>query len=297
MKRRVVRRLLLAAAFLAGGIAVVSSTVGILFGATYMLLPAELLFAGAVLLFLLWAAWSITRKFLWRVGRRLAFSYFLIGVLPIPMLAALVLVTGYLVAGFFLGHLYRDTVESVHEDLQITANSLLESFSEGGSLPDQRAGVAVYLNGRRVMGDADLPSDWLPALEDNAPDSGSGQTARYYAREDGSLTLIATAVAGNAATLVTHPGGLSEELMRRGRVWVQLFRSDDPRKGSRTRVSFGGKEYSLQPVKVGRGSEKREQYFAGQNLGKAFIDRPWLWWTAMGEKKSLSRSSWYPRSS
>lgn len=283
MKRIVLRRLLLAAAFLAGGIAVVSGTFGILFGVTYMLLPAELLLAGATLLFLLWLAWSMTRRFLWRVGRRLAFSYFLIGVLPVPMLAALIFLAGYLVAGFFLGHLYRDTVESVHQDLQITANSLLESFSEGGSLENQRAGMAVYLYGRRIMGDPNLPFNWTSALEDNAPDSGSGQTAHYYARADGSLTLIATAVSGNAAALVTLPGDLSKELMRRGKVWVGLFRSDDPRKESRIHLNLGGREYSFQPVKVVPGSKKRAQYFAALRPGQAFVDRPWLWWNEVSK--------------
>lgn len=135
MKRPVLRRMLLLAAFLVGGIAIVSGTIGVLFGAPYMLLPAELLLAGGLLLFLLWAAWSITRRLLWRVGHRLALSYVLIGLVPIPMLAALVFVTGYLVAGFFLGHLHRDTVEAVHADLQIAAESLLESFSKAPPCP------------------------------------------------------------------------------------------------------------------------------------------------------------------
>ncbi|MCP4204794.1 MAG: HAMP domain-containing protein, partial [bacterium] len=283
MTRVTLRRLLLVAAFLIGGTAMVSGTFGILFGATYMLLPAELLFAGAVLLFLLWLAWSLTRRFLWRVGRRLAFSYFLIGVLPIPMLAALIFLSGYLVAGFFLGHLYRDTVGSVYADLQISADSLLQSFSEGGSLSAERQGMAVYLEGRRVMGDSDLPLAWPSGVEARPKSSTRGQAARYFAREDGSLTLIATAVAGNAAALATHPGDLSQELMRRGKVWVKLYRSDDPRKGSRTRVSFGGKEYSLQPVKVGRGSKEREQYFSKQQLGTGFVDKPWLWWNEVSK--------------
>ncbi len=278
MRRKVLRRLLLVAAFLVAGIAVVSGAFGALFGATYMLLPAKLLLAGAVLLFFLWLAWSLTRKFLWRVGRRLALSYFFIGVLPIPMVAALIFLTGYLVAGFFLGHLYRDTVAGLHSDLQASADLLLDSFSEGGALPSDRAGMAVYLDGRRVMGDGKLPRYWTAGLEEPFEETGFRRTPRYYARADGSITLIATATAGNAAALVVHPNDLSQELMRRGKVWVKLYRSDDPRKGSRTRVSFGGKEYSFQPVTVARGSEERALYFAGQQLGSGFGDKPWLWW-------------------
>lgn len=283
MSRKVFRRLVLVAAFLIGGTALVSGAFGLLFGATYMLLPAQLLFAGAVLLFLLWLAWSITRKFLWRVGRRLALSYFLIGVLPIPMVAALIFLTGYLVSGFFLGHLYRDTVSDLRDELQASADELLESFSEGGSLPTNRAGMAVYLDGRRAMGDPELPLYWAPAFEQGDSDAATRRAPRYYAREDGSLTLIGTAVAGNAAALVMHPGNLPDELMRRGQVFVKLYRSDDPRKGSRTRVSFGGKEYAFQPVLAGRSSEDRAQYFASQQLGKGFLDKPWLWWNEVSE--------------
>ncbi|MCP4203656.1 MAG: HAMP domain-containing protein, partial [bacterium] len=60
--------------------------------------------------------------------------------------------------------------------------------------------------------------------------------------------------------------------------WVKLYRSDDPRKGSRTRISFGGKEYSLQPVTLARGSKERAEYFAGQQPSQGFVDKPWLWW-------------------
>ncbi|MFQ5527395.1 MAG: PP2C family protein-serine/threonine phosphatase [Thermoanaerobaculia bacterium] len=278
MRRSILRRLLLVAAFLIAGIALVSGVVGMLFGATYMLLPAQLLFAGAVLLFLLWFFWSLARRLLWRVGRRLALSYLLIGILPIPMVAALIFLTGYLVSGFFLGHLYRDTVEELYADLQASADGLLESFSEGGSLPPDRTGMAVYLNGRHVIGDASLPANWNSGLDEPYAEPDFRGTPRYYARDDGTVTFIATASAGNAAALVTHPGDLSKELMRRGQVWVKLYRSDDPRKGSRTRVSFGGKEYAFQPVKVLRGSEERARYFEGQQLSDDFVDKPWLWW-------------------
>lgn len=284
MKRPVFKRILLVAAFLVVVIVLILGVIGFLFGATYVVLPAQLLLTGTALLFLLWVAWSAARRLMWRVGHRLALSYFLIGVLPIPMLAALAFLTGYLVAGFFLGHLHRDTVASLHSDLQITADALLESFSEGGSLQQARLGSAVYLKGRRVMGDRNLPANWNSSLDGSPPDPRSGQTVRYFAREDGSLTLAATAVAGDAAALVVHQGDLAEEFMRRGKIWVELFRSDDPRKDSRIRVSFGGREYSLQPVRLLRGSEERARYFSAQQLGEGFLDRPWLWWNEVSEE-------------
>jgi hypothetical protein len=50
---------------------------------------AGLFLGSTILLLLMWAAWRIYHAFLWRVGRRLAFSYFLIGVLPIPLVLGL----------------------------------------------------------------------------------------------------------------------------------------------------------------------------------------------------------------
>ena len=47
-------------------------------------LGKALLAASGVVL-ILWLLWKAARIGLWRVGRRLAFSYFLIGVMPIPM--------------------------------------------------------------------------------------------------------------------------------------------------------------------------------------------------------------------
>ena len=49
-----------------------------------LMLQVGLLAVFVLLLFLV--LFRFGRRLLWRVGRRLAFSYFLIGVLPIPML-------------------------------------------------------------------------------------------------------------------------------------------------------------------------------------------------------------------
>ena len=56
------------------------------------------------------AAWRAVSAFLYKVGRRLSFSYFLIGVLPIPMVLLLLAVVAYLLACFFIGHVYRDAL-------------------------------------------------------------------------------------------------------------------------------------------------------------------------------------------
>ena len=73
-----------------------------------------------------WALRQIFRILLWRVSGRLAFSYFLIGVVPIPLVALLVSVGLYILAGFFLGHLYRNAAVTLQSDLQYMARSELD---------------------------------------------------------------------------------------------------------------------------------------------------------------------------
>src|SRR6188474_1833601 len=68
--------------------------------------------SAAVVLAVLWGGIRLFRRFLWRVGRKLAFSYFLIGVLPIPMVAIFAGVAMWLLAGALVGHLFRDTAVS-----------------------------------------------------------------------------------------------------------------------------------------------------------------------------------------
>ena len=70
---------------------------------------------------LIWGLIRAYRAFLWKVGRRLAFSYFLLGVLPIPLLLLLLALLAYLLSGFFLGHLYRDAVQSMQGEIAAAA--------------------------------------------------------------------------------------------------------------------------------------------------------------------------------
>ncbi|HEX5758258.1 MAG TPA: hypothetical protein VF121_03610, partial [Thermoanaerobaculia bacterium] len=85
-------------------------------------LATTILVVAAVAGFL-WLLWRLVRALLWSVGRRLTFSYFLLGVLPIPMLALLIGVATYLLAGFFLGHLYRDTARDLQAELAVLARA------------------------------------------------------------------------------------------------------------------------------------------------------------------------------
>jgi uncharacterized membrane protein len=76
----------------------------------FLMTLSKLALACLVLVALAWAFRVLWRSFFWRVGRRLAFSYFTVGVLPMAMLALIFLLAAYLFGGFLLGHLYRHSV-------------------------------------------------------------------------------------------------------------------------------------------------------------------------------------------
>ena len=95
-------------------LALLAATVALAFAGLPVVSPlAWGLLATAAFAALLWAAWRLYRKALWKVGRRLAFSYFLIGIVPIPLALMLLGAASYLAAGFLLGHVYGDAVASV----------------------------------------------------------------------------------------------------------------------------------------------------------------------------------------
>ena len=148
-----------------------------------------LLIAVALLLFL-WLLWQVAHLFLWRVGRRLAFSYFLIGFLPIPMVLLLLFLNGYLLAGYFLGHLYRDAVHEIHQELSQAATSRLaavEQDSRDSKHIADNIALATYRGGQRVSGDKRLPPRWPTWL---ASPEGE-ETSTFFALPDGSPTLAA----------------------------------------------------------------------------------------------------------
>ncbi|MDP9121610.1 MAG: hypothetical protein M3O15_09640, partial [Acidobacteriota bacterium] len=115
----------------------------------------EVLFGAACLLLLIWVAWRMTRALLWKVSRRLAFSYFLIGVLPVPMLLLLLGVGLYLLSGFFLGHLYRDAIRGLHQEVEEATRDRADAFARAGKLAaaaganPARLAFGYYRNGRR----------------------------------------------------------------------------------------------------------------------------------------------------
>jgi serine phosphatase RsbU (regulator of sigma subunit) len=226
-------------------------------------------------LFLGWLLWKGSQRFLWRVGRRLAFSYFLIGLLPIPMVLLMLWICGYLLNGFFLGHLYRDAVSDVRHDLAGAARAQL--MAPAGTQPSLAdAAVAYYRDGERQSGDDRLPTKWPAWLV--APLAGD-EVGPFVVLPDGEPTLgVAVGSAAHGAVAV-FTGDLGQELSERSDVWVGLTRSDAPDQPGRWHIQLGERRIPIRPVTADRIGEGREEFFglnSTEELG--FFDRPRVWW-------------------
>ena len=156
MKERF-RRLAILTALLAGLILVALAGIPV----ASALAKFTLLAAGVVLV--PWLLWRAYKAFLWKVGRRLAFSYFLLGVLPIPLALLLLAVSAYILAGFFMGHLYRDAVQSLQTELNAMVHARLETLAASGpprAAANPDVAFAYYRRGKRIAGDPRLPDSW-----------------------------------------------------------------------------------------------------------------------------------------
>ena len=239
------RKLLYATVGLAAAIGAMAWVAGVLSDSTLLVGAAKLLLLGAVLLLLLWAAVRAAQVFLWRVGRRLAFSYFLIGVVPIPMVGLLLALNAYLLAGFFLGHLYRDAASGLQHDLETAAEAVLRSPSGARTAPPEGISVAVYDKGWKVEGDPRLPYLWPRAMRGQPTPDGQAdvreQADHFYVLPDGTPTMLGLASQGNRLVVAFCSSPIDLELTRRAEIWVGLLRSDDPRKKDRWRLQLGGR--------------------------------------------------------
>jgi hypothetical protein len=264
-------------------------------GLLYAVLPTaplralfQLSFACFLLLGLAWAFRVVWSRFFWRVGRRLAFSYLLLGLLPLLLVSILVALASFLLGGFLLGHLYRDTVDQLRDEVEAVARlRLLADAPAPLRLADGAVEVraADYRRGRRTGGDAGAPAvfpAWLESAQAARAAAGDDESRRpYVALEGGRLSIAAVARAGERATLVWLDGDLDSELRRRTRSWVQLFRSDDPRELETTRVQVGGSQLVLRGLWLARRPQETEEFYrlnppAGEQPG--LTEKPVILW-------------------
>ena len=256
----------------------------------FLLLSAQAFLVALLLVLALWVLWLGLRRFLWRVGRRLAFSYFLIGVLPIPMVALLAGLNFYLLSGYFLGHLYRGTAQGLETELQSAADLALASWA-GGPTPAAGAGaeevrMAYYRRGAKVAGAEAAPAAW-PAWLVDQPTGGSQGPVAYAALPDGSPALAAAASRGALGVLALSADGIEQLLTRRSGVWVELLRAEERGEESLVRVQLFSEEYRLMPIGAKRTLADRELFFGVSEETQGWMDRPMLWW---GEVSGALRS-------
>ncbi|MFQ5349284.1 MAG: PP2C family protein-serine/threonine phosphatase [Thermoanaerobaculia bacterium] len=256
----------------------------------FLRLSAQAFLVALVLVLALWLVWIALRRFLWRVGRKLAFSYFLIGVLPIPMVLLLAGLNVYLLSGYFLGHLYRGTVQGLETELQAAADVALAGWSGGSppalALEDVR--LAYYRRGSKVAGAAAAPAGWPGwiSAESTAPLEGP---VAYAALVDGSPTLAAASSRDSLGVLALSAEGTEQLLTRRSGIWVELLRAEEQSgKDSLVRVQLFGEEFRLMPISgAKRTLADRESFFGVTEPDPGWVDRPMLWW---GEVSGALRS-------
>lgn len=243
---------------------------------------AHLAFACFLLLGLAWLFRVLWVRFFWSVGRRLAVSYLLLGLLPIGLMALLAAVSAYMLGGFLLGHHYRDGVDSTLGDLETAAHQRLaldpRSDSPGSAAAGAELRFADYRRGRRVGGALEAPEtwpEWLQAAQrQRHSEAGDELRQPFVALADGRISLAAVAASGERATLVWIEGGLEPALRARTRTWLQLFRSDDPRERQTTRIQLGTRQLVFRGLWVAR---KPEELAAFYQVSPPPQEPPGLW--------------------
>lgn len=269
--------------------------------------PARWLLGLALTLGLIVLVWRLSRAFLYKVGRRLAFSYFLLGVLPIPMVALLLAITAYLLAGSFLGHLYRDGVGELSRRLETRARSQLEApVSRRGEPIEDDSGalngsvaLATYRGGRRVAGDPRAPETWPDWAQPDVSAASEGvgsPTARspLLLFDDDRPTLAAAAGDGSPGVIAFLDADLERTLSESTDVLVRMALSEEPDEPA-MELSIGGRGTVLKTLRPEAESDEEAERFFAERSGDAetfgdvegtgdlpWIHRPVIEWGLLG---------------
>ena len=249
-----------------------------------MLLEIGLL--AVIVLFLFWLFWRGSRRLLWRVGRRLAFSYFLIGLLPIPM-ALLDAVDQRLHPQRLLPRTPLSRTPSKAFSTTSTGVAQSQLVAPTGSRVKRRdVALASYRNGTRQWGSEITPEDWPEWLAGAQGERyrGISRAAEALCRRSSRLPTanrqIAIAV-GTArdGVVAVYTGDLGRELSTRSEVWIGLIRSDAPEQPSLVHVQLGTRRIPIRPIQLARGGEGRDQFFSlDPDTPLPYFDSPRVWW-------------------
>ncbi|HSL84374.1 MAG TPA: SpoIIE family protein phosphatase, partial [Thermoanaerobaculia bacterium] len=209
---------------------------------------------------------------------RLAFSYFLIGVVPIPLALILVLIVGYGLTGFFLSRVFHDAVAQVERELALAA----ATAGTGAATALEPVATARYRNGRRVEGSELAPEAWpawltehgepLPERAEAGEEAGAGADAAagseadaeteedrpaagpWVNLEDGSLKLAAAVATGpGSGTVALFTGDVEALLRERCGIWIQIGEA-----ARRQTVNVRGVQIRVGESELGEAGEKPE---------------------------------------
>jgi serine phosphatase RsbU (regulator of sigma subunit) len=220
--------------------------IGYLLPIPFVSVLAKLVFWLLVFVVACWLLWRAYQRLLWHVGGRLAFSYFLIGVVPIPLALALVLIVGYGLTGFYLSRAFHDAVSGVQRELTLAAAS--GPGTAAGRAPLSPIAFARFRDDRKVEGDPRAPEAWPGWLVEAAPEPAPPEVAGapdptpaapeeepeagqpWLVLPDGTLTLgaaspAADAAAGGAGTLAFYDGEVEALLRERAGIWIEVGES------------------------------------------------------------------------
>lgn len=227
----------------------------------------------SALLVATWGLIRLLRRLLWRVGHRLAVSYFLIGVLPIPMVAVMSAVGLYLLSGFFLAHQARTALLDVDSEVRTVAALAVDTYSledARSASPYAHVSLAFYEDGQRTYGSHTAPERWPEWLESSGSALGASadprRTPDLVALGDGALTVVSGHTLGDRAVIAYFDGNLQRHLTERSSAWIELTRKGDPDAEAATRFQIGNNEWTFQPLRRAEVRGSVEEFFAEQQL-------------------------------
>lgn len=249
-------------------------------------LPGLLLRAWAIAVLTLLTVTLLVRglrRLLWRVSRRLAFSYVLIGLVPIPLVLLMIAVAGYILSGFFLSHLYRDALGSVANELRFAADHQLDQILRG-QLPRSRSALplafAYYRQGKKFAGPPTAPDTWQTWW---TSETTTGATTLLVAGEHGAPTLISALAKERHGVLVTFTGDLARELADRSGVWVELFRADEAESAQIWTIKINNRELPWRRKPSEANHDELKAFFHPNAEEPEWLDRPSLMWAEISQ--------------
>ena len=244
---------------------------------------------AACVILLIWGGIKLFRRLLWSVGRRLAFSYFLIGVLPIPLVLLLLGLALWVLSGTLVGHLFRDTAVGFQRELDETTAQAFARFRDGGKPPEAEGDVAFayYRAGRKVAGFEGAPDVWPGwIVEPERAAEGLSKHVPFVLGPSGDVTLAAAVEGNGSGALGVYTGELDRELRERSGIWVELLREESSKANLDIEVFGRGVELGGPPTSR---AALREQFFGTAQRELEWLDRPILaWFEALATPRPLA---------